>query len=313
MSDVIRELFANIKVEDVPTEKNHVIEIASTETIEEAFSKLVDNYVLSAPVFDVATQQYVGFLDMKDLVSVVVFVADRKEEDHDHIRHLLKNLTTYRYPTDGLTVTYLARRHPFHPVKLGSPLLKACEFLERRIHRVPLVNDAGKVVKILSQSAVVKLLQTKLAGLGAAAQKTVTELQLGNKNVMKVTGDTPALEAFRLMESKNLSGLGVVDKNGRLIGNVSSRDVKEFIVTAPAVSSLQMPVAQFLQKLRQEQIISDVHPTISCFGNSSFLYAVSKVVATRLHHLYVVDSEATFRPVGVFSLTDIIYAALHKL
>lgn len=38
MSDVIRELFANIKVEDVPTEKNHVIEIASTETIEEAFS-----------------------------------------------------------------------------------------------------------------------------------------------------------------------------------------------------------------------------------------------------------------------------------
>lgn len=73
--------------------------------------KLVDNYVLSAPVFDVATQQYVGFLDMKDLVSVVVFVADRKEEDHDHIRHLLKNLTTYRYPTDGLTVTCTRLRH----------------------------------------------------------------------------------------------------------------------------------------------------------------------------------------------------------
>jgi len=68
----------------------------------------VDNYILSAPVRDVHTNQYVGFLDMKDLVSVVVFVADRKVEDSDHIRTLLKHLTTYKYPTDGLTVTCMS-------------------------------------------------------------------------------------------------------------------------------------------------------------------------------------------------------------
>ena len=65
----------------------------------------MENYVLSAPVYDATARQYVGFLDMKDLVSVVVFVADRKVEDTDHIRHILVNLKAYKYPTDGLTVT----------------------------------------------------------------------------------------------------------------------------------------------------------------------------------------------------------------
>jgi hypothetical protein len=37
------------------------------------------------------------------------------------------------------------------------------------------------------------------------------------------------------------------------------------------------------------------------------------VVATRLHHLYVVDTESTFRPVGVLSLTDILKAAMQSL
>ena len=135
----------------------------------------MDNYILSAPVYDAAARQYVGFLDMKDLVSVVVFVADRKVEDTDHISKLLKSYQTYRYQTEGLTVTCsyflylfhrflrvadLARRHPFHPVPIGSPLLKAAEFMERRIHRIPIIDASGRAVKILSQSAVVKFLAT---------------------------------------------------------------------------------------------------------------------------------------------------------
>lgn len=52
----------------------------------------------------------------------------------------------------------LARRNPFHPVASGSSLLKAAEILERRVHRVPVVDSQGKVVKIISQSAVVKFL-----------------------------------------------------------------------------------------------------------------------------------------------------------
>ena len=51
-----------------------------------------------------------------------------------------------------------------------------------------------------------------------------------------------------------MSGLGVVDGHGRLIGNLSARDVKQFIVKSPAVSQLQMPIAVFIKMLRQDSI-----------------------------------------------------------
>lgn len=48
---------------------------------------LVDAHILSAPVYDAATSSWIGFLDVRDLVSFVVFVYDeqkvpRKENAH---------------------------------------------------------------------------------------------------------------------------------------------------------------------------------------------------------------------------------------
>lgn len=313
MSQAIRELFENTKIDDVPTEKATVIEIASNEDVESAFVKLVDNYVLSAPVFDVTSRQYIGFLDMKDLVSMVVFVASQKKPfDHiTHVRSLLKSLVSYSYPTERVSVSYLARRNPFHPVASGSSLLKAAEILERRVHRVPVVDSQGKVVKIISQSAVVKFLHQNLNVAGDATLRSVKELNLGNKKVLHVLESQTALEAFALMEQKNVNGVAVVNSQNQLTGNVSSRDVKRFL-KSPNFAGLNMPVSTFLKQLRSEQI--DVRqPVIACFSHSTFSHAVGLFAATRLHHLYVVDTDQGFHPVGIFSLTDVIHTALRNL
>eukprot|EP00698_Gefionella_okellyi_P016988 TRINITY_DN4925_c0_g1_i1.p1 TRINITY_DN4925_c0_g1~~TRINITY_DN4925_c0_g1_i1.p1 ORF type:complete len:295 (+),score=51.73 TRINITY_DN4925_c0_g1_i1:160-1044(+) len=277
--------------------------------------KLVDNYILSAPVFDPTTQQYIGFLDMKDLVSIVVHVAGQKAQ-HDqiqHVRTLLKSLDSYSYPTEGVTISYLARRRPFHSVLIGSPLIKAVEILERRIHRVAIVDAQGKVVKILSQSAVVKYLSQHMETLGSSIHRELADLKLGIKTVFQVNEQQSALESFKLMEQKNVSGVAVVDKaTGRLTGNVSSRDLKKFI-HAPSFGLLHSPVSQFLKVLRQEDISDTRQPTVACFANSTFAHAIGLISATRLHHLYVVDNEREYKPVGVISLTDILQTAMHML
>lgn len=53
----------------------------------------------------------------------------------------------------------LARRNRFSPVKQGSSLLDTCKLLSECVHRVPVINDEGKVVNIISQYSLVSYLQ----------------------------------------------------------------------------------------------------------------------------------------------------------
>ena len=43
----------------------------------QVFECLLDNCVLSAPVWDEVTSEYCGFLDLRDLVSYIVYEWDR--------------------------------------------------------------------------------------------------------------------------------------------------------------------------------------------------------------------------------------------
>jgi hypothetical protein len=68
---------------------------------------LVDHNILSAPVFDEKTQKYTGFLDIRDLVSFVVFVDDDQKSDvpqnlNELIMHGCK---LFKVELDGVTVT----------------------------------------------------------------------------------------------------------------------------------------------------------------------------------------------------------------
>ena len=76
------------KVEEFwDSEVRAVIEISSKLTVAEGFQRLLDNNVLSAPVFDEDdNHKYVGFLDLRDIVSWAVFLFD---EDVDPAVDLL--------------------------------------------------------------------------------------------------------------------------------------------------------------------------------------------------------------------------------
>jgi CBS-domain-containing membrane protein len=122
---------------------------------------LIDHNILSAPVYNAAEKQYTGFLDIRDLVSFIRYVYDEKQVQdsntlHDVIRNGVKMFNTPT--TDGVTVTYLSRRNRFTPVKSGSSLLDAAHVLAQRAHRVPIIDEHGQVINIISQSSVISFL-----------------------------------------------------------------------------------------------------------------------------------------------------------
>ena len=57
----------------------------------------------------------------------------------------------------GISLLYLSRRHSFHAVGESASLDDVARLLVRtHCHRVAVVNDAGEVVKVISQSSLIK-------------------------------------------------------------------------------------------------------------------------------------------------------------
>jgi len=283
-----------------------VIIIKSSCSPYEGFKTLVENNILSAPVYDEKTQKYTGFLDIRDLVSFVVFVDDDQKSDvpqnlHELIMHGCK---LFKVELEGVTVTYLSRRNPFHPVSSNDTLLKVFEVLSKGIHRVPVVDAQGNVVNIISQSSIIQFLQQHRHTIKKLTSHNLQELNIGTRPVVAVREDTPAIETFRLMDKKKISGVAVVDHLGKFIGNTSASDLKLFMKTL-SLDILNKPIVEVLKKIRQESI--DIKsPTISVSPKDSVETAIGKLSSTKIHKLFVADDHEGYKPEAVVSITDIL-------
>jgi hypothetical protein len=76
MTEKLKELLKTNTVESFILPKGKVIVLESTELVVHGFQKLLDNHILSAPVIDVKENKYIGFLDIRDLISFCVFIHD---------------------------------------------------------------------------------------------------------------------------------------------------------------------------------------------------------------------------------------------
>lgn len=285
--------------------------ISSNDSLEKGFQKLSDGNVLSAPVWSEETHKYTGFLDMRDLVSSVVFIAEQATSPAT--KTLADLFVNAKWVGGAFSVTYLSRRNPLKSVKLGDSLISVVELLSSKggaskIKRVAVMDDAGKVVGIVSQTTLISFLSKEISSHHAHLGKTVAELKLGAHPVVSVAETAPALEAFRIMDARRITGLAIVAGDGRLTGNISARDLKLFIKHIDFDRLLQ-PVGEFVKQLRQSAV-DIMSPTITVFPTATFDHVVGKLAATHVHRIFVVSDEAHFRPERVISLVDVLLIAL---
>jgi CBS domain-containing protein len=79
-------------------------------------------------------------------------------------------------------------------------------------------------------------------------------LSIGTKPVLSVNHNTSAIDTFRLMDNKKISGVAVVDDSGKLVGNTSAIDLKLFMNTL-SLDLLKLPINNFLKIIRQENVM----------------------------------------------------------
>jgi CBS domain-containing protein len=266
------------------------------------FEILLSNKLLSAPVYDKATNKYTGFLDIRDLISFCVFIYDNNIQAENLLDIVNYGVKMFKHAVDGVTITYLSRRNPFHAVKQGAPLMEVVDILARGVRRVPVVNEVGNVINIVSQSSIIQFLQNHLGEVGNIFATKVGASNVGSAPVLAVKKDTVAIDVFRMMDQNKRSGVAVVDDAGMLVGNTSGADLKLFINT-PSMSVLQIPIVQFLNQIRSQNIDIMV-PVITVTTDDTLAFLIGKLAATRVHRVFVVDSK--FHPTKVVSITDVL-------
>jgi len=290
----VRQLF--------PEEHGRIITVTADTTIGSVFKTLVENKILSAPVFNTKTHKWVGFVDMVDLVHHALNVLNipKTELDNADFDQLLSSDKFANEPCGS--IVDLSKRNPYLPVDQRAPVTQAIEMMIKwRVHRVPVVDASGELLTIVTQSHVTRLIYKWIARFEQLADSSVEQLKLGYGDVITVRQDEEAIAAFRSIHEHGVSAVGVVDGDGKLVGNVSASDLKVIGYDGKLFSRLFVPVSDFVKETRPEGV-----GAICVTPRASFGQVLDKLVSNRVHRVYVVDENG--KPIGVISLLEILQA-----
>jgi len=184
-------------------------------------------------------------------------------------------------------------------VKLSTPVIQLIETFSAGIHRVPVVDDTNQILNFISQSDVLRYLAQNVF-LMENGDSSVDSLGLVNRVVHYVRDVANAVLALSILATKRVSAIPVLDSNDRIVGTFSASDLKG--IGAQDYPKLQGSLKQFLE----EHNFKSLFP-LTCFPSDTLEYVLFKLVAARIHRLWVV-SEHNNQLIGVLSITDVMRA-----
>jgi len=301
--------------------------------------------ILSAPVYDSKSKSYVGCLELRDVLAEILRGVEKKsppegvrsptssssssssspsdgDDDENESSFSsssssfsssserdIKKSVLYRF-TPTLTVQDLARSHPFTSVTSKSTLAEASRLLcQVSCHKVPVIKEDRRCYSILSQSAILAFINQHKKQLEPELSQWLETINLGFKDVITVNTEQTARDAFTSMAEHNISGLGVVDGDGKLVNTTSARDIKHFALADRDDVSLDVDVLEYLSQIRRRLSPSKTRVAVSSVRKNDSLSRVMGILcSTKYHRLFMVDHLG--KPIGVVSITDILTFAL---
>jgi len=279
--------------------------------VSEVFQGLIEKGFSSVPVIN-KSGTYGGFLDFSDILSYIVehFGADRLENTEDYWK-LIREEDNFKRLTVRNLMNNRPFRRPFRAVPKGYSLMSALEPLarERLIHLIPILDDDRKLLTIITESQVIRMLRRNKDLLGSKAYMPVREMRCFQRSVVvSIRTNEDAILGFTKLALNQIRGLAVVDDNGRLVDNLSMRDIRGIASDARFFMRLSRPVISFLQQVKDEFKDSRPWDVVWCRPDAMISDVLTLFELQRIHRVYVVDQQ--HKPISVVSLKDIIYEIL---
>lgn len=282
-----------------------IVWVAPNCTIGDALQILKDKKIVAVPVIDPMSNRYFGVVDILDIATFIV--ANFPPVDQITSQMLGELQAGGKNFSRGSTVSqamafgkrWSPPNLPSFPFRLNSPIEELIRVFSVGIHRVPVMDNTGKVANFISQMDLLRFLAENIYLLaeGRRGERTLSDLKLVPREVRFVRGDIMVLLALQYMLNDRLSALPVLGKDGRLMANLSASDLKGL---GPSdFHHLLRPTSEFLAAFNPKSL----YP-LTCKATDTLEYVVLKFAATRIHRLWVIDDDQ--RLVGVLSLTDVM-------
>jgi len=301
------KMLMTFKVENLHPSSGIVYICKREDTIVDVWKGLIKNNFWSCPVLQKTKNKYYGFVDLMDILHTIIelYGKQRLEEDSDFWDGNAKD-EIFQAKTVKDVMTYpMSRENPFHPVTKGYSLFAAFELLAREhgLHRVPVVDSERKLVNMITQTQIVQFLNKNINKIGSIKDKPITMLPSAKSTVIRIHENETTIEAFKLMHYKDISGVAVINDDGKLVGAISHSDLKLIQADGRMFWRLYQTVKNFLLKNRKEGYDRPHHPVIAD-ANETIESALKKFEESHVHRMFVVDEHK--KPIGVISLKDIL-------
>jgi len=287
------DFLRNIPISQLAQPSKEVVIFYSTESVREALQRLSFHGILSAPVFDAETNMCVGSIDVLDLVTYVLAICKRDTPE--------KRKAIFNSPLSY--VAGASNCNPFLPISASASLLNVVQtLLAHGVHRVPVVAFSEgnmEITGIVSKFDVIQYLYDNRnnADVTRVLSKTVSQLEFVPGGVISIREDCTLEAAFEDIIANSISGLAVVDKEGKLIGNLSATDFKGF--TEENFDQLQTKVGEFIK----------YQVPVTCTRNSTLKHVIGSFVKEAVHRVYIIDDKK--QPIGIVAITDVMKVISH--
>lgn len=312
-------LFEGLSVGDLFPETKEIVTFDLNTTVSKFLDKLETKGILSAPIVD-NKNNIVGILDILDIALFVVglYPKDLPTDNlsEDELRKVLATGGKFESTllSSVLELSNEVKRSYDHVfiVQKSTSVMKLLEMFYSGVHRVLVLEEENSVaINVVTQSDLMNLLAQCLPFLEEETKKkTVRQLSLDTKNLVTVTADTKAFTAICRMQyhvqKPFLSAIPIVDCSGHLLANFSASNLKGLRQTT--FMSLLLPIFVYLimqtetnEFKRNLTRFKSIHPVV-CDPSTTFESVVERMVAHKVHRLWVVEDE---KPIGVISIGDL--------
>ena len=293
----IRAFLATKTCYDVLPVSFKLVMLDSTLSLKGALLTLLQNGVVSAPIWDSVQCQFTGLLTANDFVNALRFYENQPKLLDELNTLKLEDLSRVEEEIGATKIeNYNVSPHP--------SLNEAYKYLiKARTHRVALVDEDPTskrkiVVSVLTQYRLLRFVALNCKET-QMMKTAIGDLGLGTySNIVTTTMDTSLTEVVRQLSNIGVSALPVVDDQYRLLNMYEQFDVLG-LVKANGHGDLRMTVGEAL--MRRPEDFPGVH---TCRLTDTLSDIMEIVRRTRLLRLFVVDEEGKLK--GIITLSDIL-------
>ncbi|OLL26015.1 5'-AMP-activated protein kinase subunit gamma [Neolecta irregularis DAH-3] len=298
--DAIRSFIQSRTSYDVFPVSFRLIVLDTQLLVRKSLNILLQNNIVSAPLWDSNESKFSGLLTVSDFINVIQYY-----QRHTSLPQALLEMEDFKlHGLRDIEKKIGAPPPETYYIAPSRSLYDACKYLiKSRARRIPLVDintHTGKemLVSVLTQYRILKFIAVNCKET-TLLKKSLAELHIGTYDEL-LTADmnTPVLRVIDMLAKHDIASVPIVDKEGVVLNVYEAVDVLT-IIRAGQYGDLELTVGQAL--LRRPDEFAGVH---KCTEQDTLAGIFNTIRRERLYRLVVVDDAGKLK--GMVTLSDIL-------